>query len=231
MKVKEIAKTLHRMHLSVGEMHSDLDQNQRNHVMHEFRNERVDILVATDIVARGIDIDDITLVINFDVPYDVEDYVHRIGRTARAGDSGMAITFVGPDEQYRFSLIEKFLGKEIYRIPVPAELGETPEYNPVRDQRRRGAAARSSKGGSRGGRREQRPTNRQRGPRTEERTEQRRKRVEERTEQKSSRNQERTEQRGSRNQERTEQRGSRTQERTEQRGKRSEDRTERQKQT
>src|SRR5690554_7092171 len=160
MKVKEIAKTLHRMHLSVGEMHSDLDQTQRNHVMHEFRNERVDILVATDIVARGIDIDDITLVINFDVPYDVEDYVHRIGRTARAGDSGMAITFVAPDEQYRFSLIEKFLEKEIYRIPVPAELGDTPEYNPVRDQRRRGAAVRSAKGG----RRDQRPTNKQRGP-------------------------------------------------------------------
>ena len=164
MKVKEIAKTLHRMHLSVGEMHSDLDQTQRNHVMHEFRNERVDILVATDIVARGIDIDDITLVINFDVPYDVEDYVHRIGRTARAGDTGMAITFVAPDEQYRFSLIEKFLEKEIYRIPVPAELGDTPEYNPVRDQRRRGAAVRSSKGGRKGGRRDQRPTNKQRGP-------------------------------------------------------------------
>lgn len=170
MKVKEIAKTLHRMGLSVGEMHSDLDQTQRNHVMHEFRNERVDILVATDIVARGIDIDDITLVINFDVPYDVEDYVHRIGRTARAGDSGMAITFVGPEEQYRFSLIEKFLEKEIYRIPVPADLGEAPEYNPTREQRRRGAAARSSKGGRKGGGRDQRPSNKQRGPREEERT-------------------------------------------------------------
>ena len=113
-------------------MHSDLDQVQRNHVMHEFKNERVDILVATDIVSRGIDIDDITLVINYDVPYDAEDYVHRIGRTARAGDTGMAITFVSPEEQYRFSLIEKFLQKEIYRIPI-RRTGEGPSYNPSRE--------------------------------------------------------------------------------------------------
>jgi superfamily II DNA/RNA helicase len=148
-KVKEIAKTLRHLGLSAGEMHSDLDQSQRNHVMHEFKNERVNILVATDIVARGIDIDDITLVINFDVPHDAEDYVHRIGRTARAGDSGMAITFVSPDEQYRFSRIEQFLGKQIYRIPVPLELGETPEYNPSRDTRRGRVPVRASKGGRR----------------------------------------------------------------------------------
>lgn len=150
-KVKEIAKILTHMGLSAGEMHSDLDQSQRNHVMHEFKNERVNILVATDIVARGIDIDDITLVINFDVPYDAEDYVHRIGRTARAGDSGMAITFVSPEEQYRFSKIEEFLGKRIYRIPVPSELGETPEYNPVRDNRRGGGSSRSAKGSGKKG--------------------------------------------------------------------------------
>jgi superfamily II DNA/RNA helicase len=135
LKVKKIAKTLKKMGLSADEMHSDLDQAQRDFVMREFRNERVDILVATDIVSRGIDIDDITLVINFDVPYDVEDYVHRIGRTARAGDSGMAITFIAPNEQYRFSQIEQFLQKEIYKIPVPAELGEAPKYNPVQEER------------------------------------------------------------------------------------------------
>jgi superfamily II DNA/RNA helicase len=146
-KVKDIARTLHKMGLSAGEMHSDLDQAQREHIMHEFRNERVDILVATDIVARGIDIDDITLVINYDVPYDAEDYVHRIGRTARAGDSGMAITFVSPSEQYRFSMIEKFLGKTIYKIPVPAELGEAPAYNPTRESGQRGGSSRSAKGG------------------------------------------------------------------------------------
>lgn len=144
-KVKDIAKTLHQMKLSVGEMHSDLDQAQREHIMHEFKNERVDILVATDIVARGIDIDDITLVINFDVPYDVEDYIHRIGRTARAGDSGMAITFVAPEEQYRFEQIEEFLQKKIYRIPVPAELGDVPEYNPNKNKRQRGTIASASR--------------------------------------------------------------------------------------
>lgn len=135
-KVKEINKALRRMGLSSDAMHSDLEQSERDHVMHEFRNERVDILVATDIVARGIDIDDITLVINFDVPYDVEDYVHRIGRTARAGESGMAITFVAPDEQYRFSEIEKFLQKDIFKIPIPHELGEAPLYEPDKKPKR-----------------------------------------------------------------------------------------------
>ena len=134
-KVKEIAKTLRKMGLSADAMHSDLEQSERNSVMHEFRNERVDILVATDIVSRGIDIDDISLIINFDVPYDAEDYVHRIGRTARAGDSGMAITFVSPDEQSRFSRIEKFLQKNIYKIPVPPELGDVPEYNPGKQRK------------------------------------------------------------------------------------------------
>lgn len=145
-KVKEIAKTLQQMKLSVGEMHSDLDQAQREHVMHEFKNERISILVATDIVARGIDIDDITLVVNFDVPYDVEDYVHRIGRTARAGDSGMAITFVAPEEQYRFDQIEEFLQKKIYRIPIHSDHGDVPEYNPNKFKRQRGASVNSTKG-------------------------------------------------------------------------------------
>lgn len=144
-KVKEIAKTLQKMDLSVGEMHSDLDQSQREHVMREFKNERIDILVATDIVSRGIDIDDITLVINFDVPYDVEDYVHRIGRTARAGDSGMAITFVSPEDQHLFEKIEQSLQKKIYRIPVPSELGETAEYNPEEFRKQKGTKRNSSK--------------------------------------------------------------------------------------
>jgi ATP-dependent RNA helicase RhlE len=135
VKVKEIARMLKKKGLLAGEMHSDLDQSQRDQVMREFRNERIDILVATDIVARGIDIDDISLVINFDVPHDVEDYVHRIGRTARAGDSGMAITFVSPQEQYRFSRIENFLQKDIYKIPVPAEFGSAPEYQPKKERK------------------------------------------------------------------------------------------------
>lgn len=130
IKVKEITKTFKTMGLSVGEMHSDLDQSQRDHIMHEFKNNRVSILVATDIVSRGIDIDDITLVINYDVPHDAEDYVHRIGRTARAGDEGMSITFVSEEEQQRFKQIEDFLEKDIYKIPLPEELGQAPEYNP-----------------------------------------------------------------------------------------------------
>jgi superfamily II DNA/RNA helicase len=130
LKVKEITKTFRQMGLSVGEMHSDLEQAQREHIMHEFKNNRVNILVATDIVSRGIDIDDISLVINYDVPHDAEDYVHRIGRTARASAKGMSITFVSEEEQYKFKQIEDFLEKEIYKIPMPVELGESPEYAP-----------------------------------------------------------------------------------------------------
>lgn len=95
------------------------------------------MLVATDIVARGIDIDDIRLVINYDVPNDSEDYVHRIGRTARANNDGCAITFVSETEQSKFKQIENFLGKDIYKIPVPEELGEAPEYAP-RDNHKKG---------------------------------------------------------------------------------------------
>ena len=130
IKVKEVAKALKSMKLNVGEMHSDLEQAQRETVMHEFKAGRINILVATDIVARGIDIDDIRLVINFDVPHDSEDYVHRIGRTARANNDGVALTFISEKEQSNFKSIENFLEKEIYKIPIPEELGEAPEYKP-----------------------------------------------------------------------------------------------------
>ena len=119
IKVKEVAKALKSMKLNVGEMHSDLEQAQRETVMHEFKAGRINILVATDIVARGIDIDDIRLVINFDVPHDSEDYVHRIGRTARANNDGVALTFINEKEQSNFKSIENFLEKEIYKIPLP----------------------------------------------------------------------------------------------------------------
>ena len=132
LKVKEITKSLRRLGLNVGEMHSDLTQAERDEIMHKFRNGHINVLVATDIVSRGIDIDDIDLVINFDVPHDPEDYVHRIGRTARAGAEGCAITFVSVDDQSRFQRIEKFLGKEVYKVPIPAGLGEAPEYSPAR---------------------------------------------------------------------------------------------------
>ena len=138
IKVKEVTKALKMMKLNVGEMHSDLEQAQREVVMHEFKAGRINILVATDIVARGIDIDDIRLVINFDVPHDSEDYVHRIGRTARANNDGVALTFVSEKEQSNFKSIENFLEKEIYKSPVPAELGEAPEYKPRSYNNKRG---------------------------------------------------------------------------------------------
>ena len=135
-KVKEIAAAFKRMKLNVGEMHSDLDQAQRDVVMREFKSGRIDILVATDIVSRGIDIDDIRLVINYDAPHDCEDYVHRIGRTARAGADGCAITFVAVDDQSRFAAIEEFIGREVHKLPLPEELGDAPEYNPKKSNGR-----------------------------------------------------------------------------------------------
>ena len=150
IKVKEVTKALKMMKLNVGEMHSDLEQAQREVVMHEFKAGRINILVATDIVARGIDIDDIRLVINFDVPHDSEDYVHRIGRTARANNDGVALTFISEKEQSNFKSIENFLEKEIYKIPVPAELGEAPEYKPRSYNNKRGdSSKRRSFGGKR----------------------------------------------------------------------------------
>ena len=143
LKVKEVTQAFKRMKLNVGEMHSDLEQSQREQIMREFKSGRINILIATDIVSRGIDIDDIRLVINYDVPHDSEDYVHRIGRTARANHDGCAITFVSEKEQPQFKAIENFLGRNIYKIPVPEELGEAPEYNP-----RSGAGRSNHKGGS-----------------------------------------------------------------------------------
>ena len=135
LKVKEVTKALRQMKLNVGEMHSDLEQSQRENVMLDFKAGRIKVLVATDIVSRGIDIDDIRLVVNYDVPRDCEDYVHRIGRTARANNDGVAITFVSEQDQGYFYKLEKFLEKDIYKIPMPAELGEAPEYKPRKENK------------------------------------------------------------------------------------------------
>lgn len=136
IKVKEVARSLKMMRLNIGEMHSDLEQSQREHIMREFKSGRINILVATDIVSRGIDIDDIRLVVNYDVPHDNEDYVHRIGRTARANNDGVAVTFVSEKDQSNFKSIEKFLERDIYKIPVPEELGKAPEYKPSENRYR-----------------------------------------------------------------------------------------------
>lgn len=128
IKVKDLAVSLRNAGYNVGAMHSDLQQAERDEVMYKFKSQQIDILVATDIVARGIDIDDIQLVINFDVPHDAEDYVHRIGRTARAGAKGLAITLVNEKDQRDFQEIEKFLEKEVEKCSIPEALGEGPEY-------------------------------------------------------------------------------------------------------
>lgn len=127
-KVKDMAIVLRNAGFNVGAMHSDLEQSERDDVMYRFKTQQIDVLVATDIVARGIDIDDIQLVINYDVPHDAEDYVHRIGRTARANNDGKAITLVSEYDQYKFYSIERFLNIDITKTPVPEKLGEAPEY-------------------------------------------------------------------------------------------------------
>ena len=128
LKVKELARSLKKMKFQVGEMHSDLDQNEREEVMLRFKSGRINVVVATDIISRGIDIDNIETVINYDVPHEAEDYVHRIGRTARADRDGSAFTFISEKERGKFKNIERLLEKEVEKLEVPEELGETPEY-------------------------------------------------------------------------------------------------------
>ncbi len=151
--VKQLASTLKRARFSIEEIHSDLEQAQREQVLQDFRNKKLKILVATDILSRGIDIEDIDLVINFDVPNDGEDYVHRIGRTARAASEGTAYTFISEAEQRKFAQIEELLGHAVTKAQVPEQFGETPAYNP-----------RTGGGGPRGKMRRSGPPNRQQRP-------------------------------------------------------------------
>lgn len=137
LKVKELTRELRRAGVKAAEMHSDLEQARRDEVMLDFRAGRIDILVATDIVARGIDIDDIAMVVNYDVPREAEDYVHRIGRTARAGAGGYAVTLVGERDRRHFKAIEDFLEKEVLKEAVPEELGSAPSYGGSSDSGRR----------------------------------------------------------------------------------------------
>ncbi len=136
-KVKEVARELRKMKLSCGEMHSDLTQSERDNVMYLFKSGQLDILVATDILSRGIDIDDIAMVVNYDVPHDVEDYIHRIGRTARAEKDGIAVTLINLDDILYFKRIEKFLEKTITKNALPESLGEAPPYTLERKQKHR----------------------------------------------------------------------------------------------
>ena len=131
ISVKQLTRELQRVKINADEIHSDLEQDKREEVLSMFRSGRLGVLVATDILSRGIDIDNIDLVINFDVPHDGEDYVHRIGRTARAKADGTAYTLISPKEQSKFNAIERLIGNEVPRGLVPQELGPTPEYNPA----------------------------------------------------------------------------------------------------
>ncbi|MBI9067960.1 MAG: DEAD/DEAH box helicase [Salinivirgaceae bacterium] len=128
--VKTLVKELVVEGINAKAIHSDLDQSERETVMLDFRNKKFPILVATDIVSRGIDVDNIELVINYDVPQDAEDYVHRIGRTARAASTGVGLTFINEEDQFKFSRIEKLIETVIFKIPNPPEIGDGPEYNP-----------------------------------------------------------------------------------------------------
>ncbi len=146
--VKEINQTLNRSKFAAKMISSDLDQKEREEALLSFRAKKTQILVATDILARGIDIKEISLVINYDVPGDSADYVHRIGRTARADTTGVALTFVNQKDQQQFGIIEKFLEKEVPKIPMPPELGEVPAYEPSR--RRPSGKGRPFRGGGGG---------------------------------------------------------------------------------
>jgi ATP-dependent RNA helicase RhlE len=121
-EVRDIEKKLIKDKASARAIHSDLDQHAREDVLRDFKNRKFQILVATDIISRGIDIEDIDLVVNYDVPRDPEDYVHRIGRTARAQSDGVALTFINKKQRRSFDKIEHFLGTKIYKIPLPADL-------------------------------------------------------------------------------------------------------------
>jgi ATP-dependent RNA helicase RhlE len=145
--VKELHKQLRSDGFACGAIHSDLEQHERISVLNDFKNRKFQILVATDIVSRGIDIDSIDLVINYDVPADAEDYVHRVGRTARAELTGVALTFINSRDVRSFQNIETLIGSTVYKLPLPLHLGQGPEYvasksygygNPRRDGKPRG---------------------------------------------------------------------------------------------
>jgi superfamily II DNA/RNA helicase len=155
--VKSLVRDLQRARFQIAEIHSDLEQAQREDVLNGFTSGRIPILVATDILSRGIDIDTIDLVINYDVPRDAEDYVHRIGRTARAEADGMAFTLVSQPEQNKFAIIEKLIGKEVEKAPVPEEFGSTPEYKPQLRSKGNNKRRYHQQGGQRGNSNKGRP--------------------------------------------------------------------------
>ncbi len=148
--VNELARTLKKQKFAAEAISSDLEQSEREEVLQGFRSKRIRILVATDVMSRGIDIKDINLVVNYDVPQDAEDYVHRVGRTARADSTGVALTLVNEDDMYKFHQIEQLIEREVFKIPIPEHIGKGPEWkNPgSRSKQRKGKFHKQKKSGS-----------------------------------------------------------------------------------
>ena len=144
-KVKQLEKDLRRLDNSVKAFHSDLEQAEREEIMREFKGKKLRTLIGTDILSRGIDVDGISLVINFDAPPDPEDYIHRIGRTARASKAGVAITFINQRDQPKFARIEDLMGYEVTKMPLPLELGPGPVYDPEKSKKESRNESRSPK--------------------------------------------------------------------------------------
>jgi superfamily II DNA/RNA helicase len=144
--VKNLDRTLRKMGLEVKAIHSDLEQPERESILREFKNKQLSILIGTDVLSRGIDVEGISLVINFDVPPDPEDYIHRIGRTARAATKGTAITFINPLDQRKFQRIEHLIGREIEKVTLPEGFAEAPVYSPeTKKERPQGKGFRGGK--------------------------------------------------------------------------------------
>jgi ATP-dependent RNA helicase RhlE len=152
VKAKQLGRQLKKEGILAQDIHSDLEQKEREQIMLEFRNRKLNVLVATDLLSRGIDIDNIELIINYDVPHEGEDYIHRIGRTARAESEGVAITLISEEEQYKFARIEKLLERQVTKASVPEALGETPAYDPSRKRgsQRGGGRQQHRSGGNHG---------------------------------------------------------------------------------
>lgn len=134
LKVNEIVHALSRSGFRAQGISSNLEQDKREQVLQDFRSKKIRILVATDVMSRGIDVKEINMVINYDVPHDAEDYVHRVGRTARASTKGEAITLINPREMYKFAKIEQLIEKVVPKLSLPPELGEAPVWNPVKEK-------------------------------------------------------------------------------------------------
>lgn len=145
--VDKLVRDLKKINIQAEGIHSDLEQKQREDLLREFKNRKVNVLIATDILSRGIDVEDIDLVVNYDVPQDPEDYVHRIGRTARAQSEGVAFTFVNPDDQRRFGNIERLIERKVPRIKLPSHLGAPPVWDETTQSR--GARPANGKQGKR----------------------------------------------------------------------------------